>query len=143
MYQILLYLHIVSVVVAIGPVMIYLPILNKMLRLDESQMRVFVDTFRSIVKGIKHAGHVLFTTGLLLMWLGGWSYRTSWLITTFVILVGTLFFFARAFSPILTKLETVPDQRKKFVRQLSMASWAYTLIMLLVLSLMVIKPTLW
>lgn len=143
MYQWILYLHIISVVVATGPVMIYVPLINKMDKLDEQQMKVFVDTFRSIVWGIKHAGHVLVTTGLLLMWLGGWPFKTSWIIAALVIIMAALFFLARAFSPILTKLETEHNQRKMLLKKLTNASLAYTVIMLLVLLLMVLKPTLW
>lgn len=143
MYHFILYLHIVSVVIAIGPIIIYLPLINRMHKLDESQLRVFVETFRSIVWGMKHSGHVLFTTGLLLVWLGGWPIGSSWIVATLVIVLGTLFFLARAFTPIIKKLETHPQERKENLQALTRTSWIYTLIMLVILVFMVFKPTLW
>ncbi|MGD8189709.1 DUF2269 family protein [Brevibacillus ginsengisoli] len=143
MYHFILYLHIVSVVVAIGPVIIYLPLIRRMNKLDDNQMVVFVETFRSIVWGIKQAGHVLFITGLILIWLGGWSVKSFWLLSTLIIVLGALFFLARAFTPLLKKLETSTEHREENLRELSRTSWIYTLIMLVILLFMVFKPTLW
>ncbi len=143
MYQWILYLHIVSVVVSIGPVMIFLPMINKMREADQTKILVLIDVFRSIVWGIKHAGHVLVTTGLLLMWMGGWGWKNSWLLATFIIIMGTLFFIARAFTPILNQLEQTGQDRSGLIKRLTNATAGYIFIMLILLFLMVLKPNLW
>jgi hypothetical protein len=143
MFTILIYTHILSAVMSIGPFGVLFPMLQRMRSSSRDQLARDLDTFQFVVRLSKHAGHVLVASGFLLVWLGGWSWTTPWLIATWVILFGGLFFFARAFSPIIRKLREEDSDRSIWLIKLNRALWAYVLILLLLMWFMVAKPSLW
>lgn len=143
MYQLLLYLHVCSVVVSIGPFFVLIPYLPKMKAATEEQLAFYLDSFRFVIRLSKHAGHVLVATGILLVWLGGWKWSTCWILLTIIILVGALSFFARAFSPTIRKLTEPNHDRTALVQKLSRSLCLYILLMLVMMWSMITKPNFW
>lgn len=142
-YRILLYLHILSVIMSIGPFFALIPMAKKLRKAEGEVQKVYLDSFRFAVRLTKHAGHVLVVSGILLVVLGPWPWSTSWIVITIVIMMSSLFFLARAFSPILKKFMEVGNNREQLVKKLSWTTVAYLLLLLLMLWFMVTKPALW
>ncbi|TBL80253.1 DUF2269 family protein [Paenibacillus thalictri] len=143
MYVTLVYLHIVSTVVAIGPFFLLIPLLGKIRKAADAELQVHLDSFRFAVQLSKHSGHVLIATGLLLMWLGSWPWTTSWILATWIVLATSLYFFARAFSPTIRKLrssELAVTDREPLVRKLARSLYLYLLLLFLMMWFMVAKP---
>lgn len=82
-------------------------------------------------------------TGFLLIWLGGFSWLTSWAVATLAVMVGSVFFLAGAFKPTIKTFQTPAYQQQQFVQKLTHAVWLYIGLLLIMLWLMVVKPTLW
>jgi hypothetical protein len=142
-YSLLLYLHIFSVILSIGPYFVLFPLLAKMKSASFDLLPLYIEPFRVTVRLTKHAGHVLVTTGVLLTWLSSWSWTTPWILTTVVIMVGSLYFIARAFSPLLRELRAPHDNRSALIAKLKKALIYYVLITMTMMWFMVGKPALW
>ena len=136
-------MHVLSAMLSIGPLFVLLPLLQKMRTADEEEMGAYVATFQSTVTVVKHAGHIIVPSGILLIWLGGWSWTTSWVVLTIVMMVGSIVFLARAFKPTIRTFRTNAYDQAFFVRTLHNATWKYVLLLLIMLWLMVVKPVLW
>lgn len=91
-YTFFLYTHILSAIISIGPLFALLLILKKMDSLEESQLWGFVQLFQSIITIIKHAGHVLVISGIILIILSGWTWTTSWVVLTILVMLGSIIF---------------------------------------------------
>ncbi|MFC5649112.1 hypothetical protein ACFPYJ_08200 [Paenibacillus solisilvae] len=142
-YKLLLYLHILSAIISIGPFFALIPLVNKMRGAEIIEQNAYVVIFRTAIRLAKHAGHVLVATGILLVYAGSWSWKSSWIIITVLILLSSLFFLARAFSPKLRKLNE-PDQDKgRIIGLLRRSIWIYLALLLIMLGFMVMKPDLW
>ncbi|KIL40283.1 hypothetical protein SD70_14390 [Gordoniibacillus kamchatkensis] len=141
LYSVLLYVHIFSVIVSIGPYFVLLPMLAKMRAEPFETLQVYWASFTFTVKLTKHAGHVLIATGIALAWLGGWSWRTPWIAATALVLLASLLFLARAFSPLLRKLRAPHDNRTELVNKLRRALLVYLFVLLLMMWFMVAKPS--
>lgn len=142
-YTSILYLHILSVVISIGPYFVLIPLLRKIKDDEPVALREHLADFRFVVRISKHAGHVLVVSGVLLWWLGRFPMTTSWLVIPIVILLSALFFLARAFSPTLRALEAGTIDREMAVARLKRALVAYIAILLVAMWFMVAKPKLW
>jgi hypothetical protein len=142
-YSLLIYLHIFSVILSIGPYFVLFPLLAKMKSASFELLPLYIEPFRFTVRLTKHAGHVLVTTGVLLTWLSAWSWTTPWILTTVVIMVGSLYFIARAFSPLLRQLGAPHDNRGTLIAKLKKALIYYVLITMTMMWFMVGKPALW
>jgi hypothetical protein len=142
-YSLLLYLHIFSVVLSIGPYFVLFPLLVKIKKAPFDEIAVYLEPFRITVRLTKHAGHVLVATGIALIWLGPWSWSTPWVLTTVVIMVASLFFIARAFSPLMRKLSAPHDNREQLTVKLQRALILYILITMTMMWFMVAKPVMW
>jgi hypothetical protein len=142
-YRFLVYLHILSVIMSIGPFFALIPMAKKLRKAEGEVQKVYLDSFRFAVRLTKHAGHILVVSGILLVALGPWTWKTSWIVMTIIIMMSSLFFLARAFSPILKKFIDVGHDRELLVKKLSWTTIAYILLLLLMLWFMVTKPTLW
>ncbi|MGG1517276.1 hypothetical protein ABE504_17830 [Paenibacillus oryzisoli] len=142
-YVVLLYLHICSVVLSIGPYFILFPLLSKIRSAPFELLPDYLEPFRITVRLTKHAGHVLVATGIILTWLTSWTWSTSWIVATVLIMVASLYFIARAFSPLLRQLKAPHDERQSIVDKLRRALVLYVLITLTMMWFMVAKPTLW
>ncbi|WNQ09123.1 hypothetical protein MJA45_15865 [Paenibacillus aurantius] len=143
LYRLLVFLHVVSVLVSVGPFFILIPLIRKLRQADEKELNYYLPTFAGSVRLSKHAGHVLVVSGILLMWLGEWSWGTSWVVLTIVVMVSSLYFIARAFSPTLRKLQQPHENRDALVNKLRFSLALYIVLMLVMLWFMVVKPQLW
>ncbi len=142
-YRFLIYLHIISVIASIGPFFILLPMVKKIRGAAKTELSPYLDTFRFTVQLSKHSGHVLVGTGILLVLLGPWSWNTPWILMTLLIMLCSLFFLARAFSPTLRKLQEQDQERVRLVAKLKRTIWIYLILLLSMLWFMVVKPNLW
>jgi hypothetical protein len=144
LYTILLYLHIASVIASLGPFFVLFPLLRKVRTASADELKIYLPTFTLAIRLSKHSGHILVTTGVLMMWHEHISWLTSWVLITIFILVSSLYFIARAFSPTIRKLAT-PDHnnRQELVNKLRFNVWLYVVLMLIMLWFMVNKPNFW
>ncbi len=144
MFSLILYVHILSAVFSIGPYVVLLPFLYQQHVPERVQLLAYLQSFRFVVRLSKHAGHVLVLSGALLVWWGHWKWTTAWIVLTLLILFGSLFFIARAFTPLLRKLaDAGPEAIGKLMSKLRLAIYTYLLLMLIMMSFMVAKPTFW
>lgn len=143
LHGVLLYTHIVSAIMSIGPFFILIPLLSKLRASELHVQQAYLDTFRAAVRLAKHAGHVLVVSGILLVMEASWSWTTSWIVVTVLILLSSLFFLARAFSPSIRKLAEPETDRDQAMRKLTRAVWIYLALLMIMLWFMVAKPTLW
>jgi hypothetical protein len=143
LYRILLYVHILSVIASIGPFFILFPLVKKLRNAAGAEMAAHLDTFRFVVWLAKHAGHVLVLSGVLLVLSGPWTWDTPWILMTLIVLFGSLFFLARAFSPTLKKFHDAGEDKELLADQLKRAVWIYILLLMIMLWFMVVKPYLW
>ncbi|MCP3739638.1 hypothetical protein [Rossellomorea sp. BNER] len=143
LYRILIYIHVISVIVSIGPFFILLPLVKKLLHAKETELRAYLDTFRFVVRLAKHSGHVLVVSGILLVVSGPWTWSTPWLIMTLIVMGCSLFFLARAFSPKLRRFEDPDQNKEELAAKLKRSIWFYIILLMIMLWFMVGKPTLW
>lgn len=143
MYTVVLYLHIFSAILSIGPFFVLLPLVKRMDGAEDVVLSSQIATFRSAVRLVKHAGHVLVATGALLIWQSGWAWTDSWIALTLAVMAGSIFFLARAFKPVLRKFEEPGADRGVLLRELNRSIWLYVLLLGLMLWLMVAKPAFW
>ena len=144
LYRSLLYVHILSAIVSIGPFFILFPVLKKLkLTTQTEQINAYLDTFRFAVYFAKHSGHILVGSGILLVLAGPWTWTTPWIVITLLILLGSLVFLARAFSPTLRKFQEGVIGKETMILKLSQAVWIYLILLLIMLWFMVGKPMLW
>jgi hypothetical protein len=143
-YSFVLYLHIFSVIPSLGPFFILFPLLRKLRSASTDELIIYLPTFTFAVRLSKHSGHVLVPSGVLLMWLGHVSWLTSWVLLTLFILVSSLYFIARAFSPTIRML-AIPEHnnRQVLVNKLRSSLLLYVLLMMIMLWFMVAKPNFW
>ncbi|MGM9951220.1 MAG: DUF2269 family protein [Lysinibacillus sp.] len=142
-YEVVVYIHVLSAIVAIGPLFSIFPILKRMEKIDEKEARGAVEGLRGVVRAVSLAGHVLVPSGIVLIWLGGWSWKTPWVLATIILLVASLLFLAKAFKPAWRIAEAEVFQKEQFIPVMQKAAGAYIAIMLAMLWLMVVKPELW
>jgi hypothetical protein len=143
LYRILIYLHVSSTVVSIGPFFILIPVLAKLRQAKDAELAAYLHTFQMVVRLTKHAGHVLIISGILLIWLGPWTWKTPWIILTLVIMFSSLFFLARAFTPKLRKFSEDQADKGQLVNQLTRSLWMYITLLMIMLWFMVVKPSFW
>ena len=143
LYRILIYIHVLSVIVSIGPFFILLPIAKKMHLVREAELNAHLDTFRFVVRLAMHSGHVLIVSGILLVISGPWTWSTPWIVMTLLILFCSLFFLARAFSPKLRKFQEKGANKEELAVKLQRTIWIYIILLITMLWFMIVKPTLW
>jgi hypothetical protein len=142
-YQVVLFLHIFSAILSIGPFFVLVPITKKMRATDESVLLAYLSVFSSAVRLVKHAGHILVTTGVLLIWQSAWAWTTSWVVMTIAVMVSSVFFLARAFSPVILKFHEQKLSQDELIRKLHRSVWIYIALLMMMLWFMVSKPVLW
>jgi hypothetical protein len=62
---------------------------------------------------------------------------------TIALMIISIFFLASAFKGTLKKFDDPNHDRHVLVRKLHKSTWTYVILLVLMLALMVIKPTLW
>jgi hypothetical protein len=142
-YRIIIYLHVSSVIASIGPFFILMPIVKKLPASEGKELGGYLATLKSVVRLSMHAGHVLVVTGILLVVLGPWTWKTPWIVATLALLFSSLFFLARAFSPTLRKLAEEGANKVELAAKLKRTIWTYIILLMSMLWFMVVKPNLW
>ncbi|MFB9759517.1 hypothetical protein [Ectobacillus funiculus] len=143
LYQFFLYIHIASAILSIGPFFVLFSTIKKLRQAETQMEQAYLDTFRSAVYLAKHAGHVLVISGVLLAVTGSWSWTTPWIVMTVFILLASLFFLARAFSPTIRKFGETGEDKEALVQKLHRSVWIYLILLMIMLWFMVTKPMLW
>ncbi len=95
-YTLLLYIHIVSAILSIGPLFVVLPIVKKMNTAAHIEMPPYIEAFKGAINIVKHSGHVLVVSGILLMWHAGYHWSTSWIVLTFLVMLASIVFFGKS-----------------------------------------------
>lgn len=143
LHTIFLYIHILSAVISIGPLVTLIPITKKMETADEKEMVGFVKSFQLAITVVKHAGHILVLSGAILVMISGWTWKDSWIVLTLAIMFLSIVFLARAFKPTLNTFGTNTFKKEEFISKLRKATWKYIFLLLIMLWLMVSKPMFW
>ncbi|WP_282020678.1 DUF2269 family protein [Planomicrobium okeanokoites] len=143
MYTVILYAHILSAALSIGPFFVLIPLVNRIRESDTKSLSGLVATFRSAIRLVMHAGHILVATGVLLVWLGPWPWHSPWILMTLAVMFSSVFFLARAFTPVLKKFAEPEAHQSALAEKLKRSLWIYIMLLLLMLWFMVDKPTLW
>lgn len=144
LYSTVLFIHVISAVLSIGPFFVLVPMLKKM-RFSENhdEMTAYVTTFSLAIQVVKHAGHILILSGLYILWQGGYSITSPFIMVTLALLIASLVFLARAFKPTMRTFNTPQYNKEYFVNKLTKAVYIYTLLLLIMLWFMVTKPPIW
>ena len=143
LYTIMLYLHILSAIVAIGPLFAIFPLLNRMKKAPDDQVQSYVISLQGLLRAVANGGHFLIPTGFVLIWFSGWPWTSSWIIATLVIMLCSLLFMARAFKPSMVYAASEAFTKERFIHMVKVATWKYILLMGVFLWLMVDKPNIW
>lgn len=143
MYTVILYAHILSAALSIGPFFVLIPLVNRIRESDTKSLSGLVAIFRSATRLVMHAGHILVATGVLLVWLGPWPWHSPWILMTLAVMFSSVFFLARAFTPVLKKFAEPEADQSALAEKLKRSLWIYIMLLLLMLWFMVDKPTLW
>jgi len=140
---IIIYIHVLSAVISVGPLVALLPLLNKMEKTEETQLVGFVQAFQTSITVVKHAGHVLVISGIILIGISAWTWTTSWVVMTIAVMIGSLVFLAKAFKPTLKTFGTSTFHKEQFIGKLRKSTIIYIILLLIMLWLMVAKPIIW
>jgi len=143
LYPWLVFIHAVSAMISIGPFFVLIPMLGKLRKAEEPVLSSYLDSFQFVVRLSKHSGHVLVVSGLLLLWLGGWPWTTPFILGTWIVLIASLIFMARAFSPTIRRLRQPDHNRVRLVNKLARSLYIYMFVLFVMLWLMIMKPALW
>ena len=142
-YKLLLYLHILSAIISIGPFFALIPLVNKLRGAEIIEQNAYVVIFRYAIRLAKHAGHVLVATGILMVYVGSWSWKSSWIVITVLILLGSLFFLARHFLRSCGSFMSLNKTKGKSLVFSRRSIWIYLGLLMIMLWFMVTKPDLW
>lgn len=143
MYKFIVFAHVLSAILSIGPFFVLFPLLNRMKLQNREVLDSHLEVFQAAIRIVKHAGHVLVVSGILLMWQGNWPWSTSWVIMTIVVMVSSIVFLARAFKPNIRLFRDEKIDLNTLVVKLRRSVWLYILLLLVMLWFMVAKPNLW
>lgn len=144
LYSTVVYIHVISAILSIGPFFVLIPMLKKMrIVKTHEEMTAYVTTFSLAIQIVKHSGHVLILSGIYILWRGGYSLTSPFIVMTITLLILSLVFLARAFKPTMRTFNTPQYDHKDFIDKLTKSVWIYTILLLIMLWFMVTKPTLW
>lgn len=143
MYTFIIFIHVISAVLSIGPFFVLFPLLNRMKGKNKEMLDTSLEVFQAAIRLVKHAGHVLVGSGILLVWQGNWSWTTSWVIMTIVVMVSSVVFLAKAFKPKIREFHAGTIDLDTLIKKLKSAVWKYIVLLLIMLWFMVAKPNLW
>ena len=143
MYTFIIFIHVISAVLSIGPFFVLFPLLNRMKGKNKEMLDTSLEVFQAAIRLVKHAGHVLVGSGILLVWQGNWPWTTSWVIMTIVVMVSSVVFLAKAFKPKIREFHAGTIDLDTLIKKLKSAVWKYIVLLLIMLWFMVAKPNLW
>lgn len=139
----MLYLHILSVIVATGPLFAIFPILKRMKQAQTDELSSYITALRGLLRAVANGGHFIVPTGLLLIYFSGWSWTSPWLIVTYVAMGCSLYFMALAFKPAMKFAKSTAFEKDQFIQMMQTATWKYIVLMGFFLWLMIEKPNFW
>jgi hypothetical protein len=142
-YGAIVFLHVTSAILAIGPLFILMPIIKRLRGVETVIEEVYLTVINVIIRIVMHAGHVLVYTGVLLLIFGPWPWYTSWVIMTLAVMLLSGVFLAKGFTVVLRRFKNPDADKNKILNRLNTTSWIYIGLMLIMLWLMVQKPMLW
>lgn len=143
LFTITLYLHILSVIIATGPLFAIFPILNRMKHANPDALPSYIVALQGLLRAVANGGHFIVPTGLLLIYFSGWSWSSPWLIVTYIVMGCSLYFMARAFKPAMNFAKSGEFTKEQFIQMMKTATWKYIFLMGFFLWLMVEKPNFW
>ncbi|TQR17390.1 hypothetical protein [Psychrobacillus vulpis] len=143
MYKFIIFIHVISAILSIGPFFVLFPVLNRMKGKSGDLLDSHIEVFQAAIRIVKHAGHVLVVSGILLMWQGNWAWSTSWIVMTIVIMVSSIVFLAKAFKPNIRQFNAGVIDSHTLIFKLHRSVWLYIILLLIMLWFMVVKPNIW
>lgn len=143
MYGTMVFVHVVSAVLAIGPLFLLMPTIKRLRNVDLPTENAYLTIIKVIIRLVMHAGHVLVVSGALLLLMGPWPWYTSWVIATLAILLISGVFLSSGFTKVLKRYHLPGSNKGEILTVLTKTSWIYIGLMLIMLWLMVQKPMLW
>ncbi|MBD7984466.1 hypothetical protein H9649_07735 [Sporosarcina sp. Sa2YVA2] len=143
LYGTIVFVHVVSAVLSIGPLFLLMPIIKRLRNVESPIEDAYLSIIRVVIRIVMHAGHVLVVSGALLLLTGPWSWFTSWIVATFAVLLLSGFFLSTGFTKVLKKFHLPGSNKNEILAKLNQTSWIYIGLMLVMLWLMVQKPILW
>lgn len=143
LYTFILYIHIISAIGSVGPLFVLLVLLSRMKKIDANEWNGYVQSLQGSIDVVRHAGHLVVISGILLIIFGSWSFTHSWVVLTLILLVASLVFLASAFKPTMQTYGSDAFNKEQFITILQRNTWIYIMLLLIILGLMVYKPILW
>ena len=143
LYTFILYIHIISAIGSVGPLFVLLVLLSRMKKIDANEWNGYVQSLQGSIDVVRHAGHLVVISGILLIVFGSWSFAHSWVVLTLILLVASLVFLASAFKPTMHTYGSDAFNKEQFITTLQRNTWIYIMLLLIILGLMVYKPILW
>ena len=143
LYTFILYIHIISAIGSVGPLFVLLVLLSRMKKIDANEWNGYVQSLQGSIDVVRHAGHLVVISGILLIIFGSWSFTHSWVVLTLILLVASLVFLASAFKPTMQTYGSDAFNKEQFITTLQRNTWIYIILLLIILGLMVYKPILW
>ena len=143
LYTFILYIHIISAIGSVGPLFVLLVLLNRMKKLRGNEWNGYVQSLQGSIDVVRHAGHLVVISGILLIVFGNWSFTHSWVVLTLILLVASLVFLASAFKPTMQTYGSDAFNKEQFITTLQRNTWIYIILLLIILGFMVYKPILW
>lgn len=142
-YSTVVFLHVVSAVLSIGPLFMIIPLINRLRRLILNEEEIYLSLIQVIVRVVMHAGHALVATGVLLLLFGPWPWHTSWVVMTIIVMGLSGVFLATAFTRVLRRFNEPGLDKLSILSRLKRTVWIYIGLMFIMLWLMVQKPGFW
>ena len=143
LYGTIVFIHVVSAVLSIGPLFILMPVIRRLRGVEASIEQAYLSIINVIIRLVMHAGHVLVFSGVLLILLGPWPWYTSWVVMTLAVMLVSAVFLAKGFTIVLRKFTIPGEDKNEILNRLNRTSWQYIGLMLIMLWLMVDKPMFW
>lgn len=143
LYTVIVYIHVLSAVTSVGPLFLLFPIISRIRQSVMNEASTLLSLFKWTIRFVMHSGHVLVVSGVILILIGPWPWYTSWVIVTLGIMMLSIVFLASGFSVILDRFPKEPDNREDLLKKLTSTSWRYIGLLLVMLYLMVAKPSFW
>lgn len=142
-YTTIVFLHVVSAVLSIGPLFIIIPLINRLRKMILAEEDIYLSLIQVIVRVVMHAGHALVATGVLLILFGPWPWYTSWVVMTIIVMGISGVFLATAFTRVLRRFNEPGLDKLYILYRLKRTTWIYIGLMFIMLWLMVQKPSFW
>ena len=114
-----------------------------MKKIHANEWNGYVQSLQGSIDVVRHAGHLVVISGILLIVFGSWSFTHSWVVLTLILLVASLVFLARAFKPTMQTYGSDTFNKEQFIATLQRNTWIYIMLLLIILGFMVYKPILW